>query len=266
MKVDLMAMSDEVGYCVVDKSGTVIDWQDFAPFLRKIVIGYDIVSSTEQFRCKDGKVQCCSKSSHIEQQLKDESEKLPEMVLHDRLATMAYARDLKFKTKEQYVYLPNHAGDAERRIREIINAAKRKLVIIDPYCSSMTAEMYFRALNHGVRLYVYCTRKGFDVNESGISSEGDGIHFKAFIDQHVKTGGEIEVWICDKSALHDRFIIIDDDEVWMLGSSMTTIGNSLSVIVRLDCGHVVMEELYAFVASCGKKSLTEYLYGGTEKK
>jgi hypothetical protein len=265
MKIDLMALSDEVGYYVVDKSGTVIDRQDFAPFLRKIVVGYDVVSSTEEFRCKDGKVQCCSKSSHLEQQLKDESEKLPEMVLHDRLATMAYARDLKYKTKELYVYKPNHGADAERRIREIINKANRNLVIIDPYCSSATAEMYFRAINHGVKLSVYCTHKGFDSNKTAVSMKDDGMRLNTFINQHVNTKAQVYVWICNESSLHDRFIIVDDEEVWMLGSSMITIGNSLSVIVRLENGPAVIKELYSFIASCDKISLKEYLERGVDR-
>ena len=46
--------------------------------------------------------------------------------------------------------------------------------------------------------------------------------------------GPISVYIADQDLLHDRFVIVDNKDVWLLGSSLNSIGRALSVIVRLD--------------------------------
>ncbi len=251
MHLDLMGRGDEVAYCVVDADGQVVDQQDFAPFLRRIVVGMDIVNSVSTFTCSDGKMQTCDKTSHSEQIIcGDEMGDLPELTLHNRMAKMAHARDLKYRAKEQYVFGRNHRGEAERKIREIVNSAKHKLVVIDPYCSSETAEMYFPAINSDVQVFVYCTRKGFDdkAQEGCLKIECD--RFRAFLEMHGKSDGRAIVSICDKSSLHDRFILVDDSESWMLGSSLVSLGKGLSVILKMENGASVAHELEECVSEC----------------
>lgn len=257
VKMDLMGTSDEVSYSVVDESGELLDWQDFAPFIREINIDYGIVSRTSGVLCKDGVVQYCNKTCHQDQVLKDETIQLPEIVLHNKIATLGYARDLRNRAKGQFIYGDNRGGEAERKIREIVNKARRRLLIIDPYCSSRTAEMYFPYINPGVQLIVYCTRKGLDDRGERGTLADECARFQSVIDDHVKSGGTAKVYVCDKSALHDRFILVDDADAWLLGSSLETLGDSLSVIVRLENGAYVVHALEDALAKCRQRTLED---------
>ncbi len=51
-----------------------------------------------------------------------------------------------------------------------------------------------------------------------------------------------EVRVISKHSLHDRFLVVDD-EVWMLGSSLNSLGDKASMIVRLPNSSEVITRL-----------------------
>ena len=73
------------------------------------------------------------------------------------------------------------------------------------------------------------------------------------------TDRRIEVIVAGSGQLHDRFMIVDDSDVWMLGSSMKSLGDSLSVIVKLQDGIKTAKLLKDTIDGFNAPSLDEWI-------
>lgn len=76
----------------------------------------------------------------------------------------------------------------------------------------------------------------------------------------VDQGRKIEVEVVGHSYIHDRFIIVDEQETWLLGSSVATLGESLSAIIKLEDSGAVASKLLSYLRDIpGKLSLKNWL-------
>lgn len=107
--------------------------------------------------------------------------------------------------------------DAFEFVSKIIKSAKESIVLVDPYSDS-SALMYLNHKNSGVSATIY----------KGIHSKLTEEEIAVFESQN----GKINVRT--KNPLHDRFIIIDQKECYMLGSSLNTIGKSFLGITKFE--------------------------------
>ena len=106
--------------------------------------------------------------------------------------------------------------DAFDYITNIINSAKESLVLVDPYCDSKALVF----LNHKPKEVMLTIYKG--------------IHSKLKDDEielYRAQNGEVNVFV--KNPLHDRFLIIDHEQTYLLGSSLNSAGKSLLAITKI---------------------------------
>ena len=102
-------------------------------------------------------------------------------------------------------------------------------MIIDPYFSNVEAVRFLNAVsNPGIEIKILtgpdALRDSTDQFLEQINMfKRDNIIFKLEVD--VMSGG---------MPFHDRFIIIDDKEVWLSGNSLHTIGDRASILIRLN--------------------------------
>ena len=76
----------------------------------------------------------------------------------------------------------------------------------------------------------------------------------------IAQGKKIEVEVVGHDHIHDRFIIVDGQESWLLGSSVATLGGSLSAIIKLENGNEVSSKLLSYLKAIpGKLPLEEWL-------
>ena len=106
--------------------------------------------------------------------------------------------------------------DAFEFITTIIREAKSSIVLVDPYCDSK-ALIFLNHKNKDVKLTIF----------KGIHSKLKDEEIKLFETQN----GEVNV--INKEPLHDRFIIIDQTDCFLLGSSLNHAGKSLLTIIKL---------------------------------
>ena len=114
--------------------------------------------------------------------------------------------------------------DAFEYIVDIIRKAKKSIILIDPYCDNK-ALSYLKYKNSEVTVSV-C---------NGPSSKLELEEIERFKSQY----GEIQVKTMQD--LHDRFLVIDEEECYDLGTSLNYAGKKLFVINKIDKRSVVKE-------------------------
>ena len=114
--------------------------------------------------------------------------------------------------------------DAFEYIVDIILKAKKTIKLIDPYCDSK-ALTFLKHRNEGVEILI-CKGPNSKLRKEEVSR---------FRSQY----GTIEVKTLNN--LHDRFLIIDGEECYSLGTSLNYAGRKLFVINKIDSIDVVNE-------------------------
>ncbi|WP_162497503.1 hypothetical protein [Roseovarius dicentrarchi] len=123
------------------------------------------------------------------------------------------------------VYGPQRQYDFLRDLKEIILGAQKEVFVIDPYFDGQAFETYLGPLGNSCSIRVLCSRYSSEVAS----------HVAAFGAQY---------GLCPElrksSNLHDRLVIIDGSDCWIVGGSIKDAGcafrGSWAVISR-DLGH-----------------------------
>lgn len=241
---------DKVGYTVVDEKGRVLDREEPTSFIRKMVINYLCKDEGEMVVCRDGLSQEVAPGVRETSEL-GTSDNIPELKLRNKTADIRFSQKSREEGRDQQVFYQD-GGNAERFLRTLIMNAYTSIDIIDPYFSESSIEMFLPYTNHDVNVKVVCTSGGF-------KEEGSAASFKAAIDKYNTQDRRIQVIVAGHGQLHDRFLIIDGVDVWMLGSSMKSLGDSLSVIVKLKNSVDVIDKLRKTISSFNAPSLDDWL-------
>ena len=240
---------DALGY-VVDETGQVLDRQDYTSFLRQINVSLLCQGQPRPVKSRDGSIQVISPSVRESIQIGDD-ENVPELKLHDKICDIRRSRDNERQGRDQHFYYRD-GGAAEAFLRKIVLSSYESLTIIDPYFSASGLKMFLSTLNHGVSVCIVTTA-------DGIKADCGVAEFQKAVKSQDCTGGRIEVIVAGSGQLHDRFMIVDDSDVWMLGSSMKSLGDSLSVIVKLQGGAKVAEHWKYTIAGCNAPTLDVWI-------
>jgi hypothetical protein len=138
------------------------------------------------------------------------------------------------KEKKDFIFFKAVQDEEERKeqkeeaqsiIVELINKAKYKCYICDPYFdSSDLIDFGFRITNISTELKILSS------TEIGKEKAKDLLTVTSKYNE--KPFQKIEVRILYSNVLHDRFIISDDD-VWFIGSSLNHIGSKATCIVKV---------------------------------
>ena len=241
---------DALGYVVVDETGQVLYRQDYTSFLRQINVSLFCHDPPRPVKSRDGSVQMISPAVRESIQIGDD-ENVPELKLHGKICNICRSRDNEKQGRDQYFYYRD-GGAAEAFLRKIVMSAYESLTIIDPYFSASSLKMFLSILNHGVAVCIVTTA-------DGIKTDCDVVAFQKVVKALDCTDKQIEVIVAGSGQLHDRFMIVDHSEVWMLGSSMKSLGDSLSVIVKLQCGVKVAEHLKDTIAGFNAPTLDDWI-------
>ena len=107
-------------------------------------------------------------------------------------------------------------------VTKYIVAAKKAIVLIDNYVNMTTLEMLAKK-EKGVQLKIITSKKGNNLAKSDI---------QRFQEQY----GNLE--IVENEAFHDRFIIIDDKELYVSGASLKDLGKKCFAFNKLDSNEI----------------------------
>ncbi|MEH6645501.1 hypothetical protein [Sulfitobacter sp.] len=117
------------------------------------------------------------------------------------------------------VYAPQRQYDFLRDLKEIIIGAQEEVFIIDPYFDGQTFETYLGPLGSSCSIRVLCSKH---------SNEVAG-HIKAF-------GAQYGIYpeLRKNGNLHDRLVIIDSSDCWIVGGSIKDAGKKPTYLVPLQ--------------------------------
>lgn len=133
-----------------------------------------------------------------------------------------FTRLEKLEPKREVLLLDDEWFDAYEAIIKLIERAKESIVLVDPYIDDKTL-VYLSHRNEGVRITLYKSNKS-KLKDSEV---------EAFSKQY----GEVVVKEFNKS--HNRFLILDSNEVYDLGTSLNSIGNKIFSINKLEITELV---------------------------
>ncbi|MBR5623638.1 virulence RhuM family protein [bacterium] len=118
----------------------------------------------------------------------------------------------------QGVFYDGQVFDAEVFITKHILSAKRSILLIDNYVDLTTLEMMAKK-GKGVSLKIVTSKRGNELAASDV---------KKFNEQYG------DLIIRESSKFHDRFLIIDDKELFLVGASTKDLGKKCFAFTKLD--------------------------------
>ena len=152
---------------------------------------------------------------------------------HDeRIATLEDKVDFFVQTKEpplQGVFYDGQLWDARALVLKLVAGAKRSLILIDNWATPEVLDLFAKK-REGVKVTIF-TSEHYDkkhVPHRKIS-EAD---VKTFNAQYPK------LTVCYNEYFHDRFLIIDDKELYVIGASLKDLGRKCFAFTKLDPGEI----------------------------
>jgi len=159
------------------------------------------------------------------------------------------------KLYDQTWFAKGQRNAALEHIREKIKQARSTIFIADPYfCANQIAQYLFAIERDEVAIEILTSSSAFKKisgAEAGTEAEIGEIpsdthqklvnYLNYFQDKH-ENSIEIKVANTENSLFHDRFLAVDG-RVWMLGSSLNSIGIRPTLIMRIPHGEKIISHL-----------------------
>ena len=128
----------------------------------------------------------------------------------------------------QGVFYNGQLWDARALVLKLVSSAKRSLILIDNWATAATLDLF--------------TKKRKGVKVTIITSE----HFKKNVPYHQISDADIEVFNAQYPKLtvqynetfHDRFLIIDDKELYLIGASLKDLGAKCFGFTKMDSAEI----------------------------
>ena len=114
-----------------------------------------------------------------------------------------------------------HKFDADIAYKNIYITAKESITIVDDYIGPKTLEL-LKGISNKIKITVYSDNKA--------SNKIDDVVLNDYINQ---TGQSITIKPTE-NRFHDRYIIVDNKDYYLCGSSSKDSGNKITTIVKLD--------------------------------
>jgi hypothetical protein len=132
---------------------------------------------------------------------------------------------------DEYYFSPGQRYDALRTVLGIMRRATVKVLLIDPYMDDAALDLA-RTLDAGVRVELLTTN--------------NWPMFARLYQALVGQRGEVEAR--RGTGFHDRFVVVDERDVWTVGSSFNSLGEKATSIHRLRDPSEIEKQLRDVVA------------------
>ena len=143
----------------------------------------------------------------------------------DRIAALEHKVDFFVQTQTpplQGVFYEGQLWDACSLVEKLIGRAKKTILLIDSWVGPGTLDMLAKKRN-GVAVEVVASPRGNKLAASDITK------FNA------QYGG---LSVKTSMAFHDRFLIIDDKELYLIGASLKDLGRKCFGFTKMDTGEI----------------------------
>lgn len=139
----------------------------------------------------------------------------------------------------QGVFYDGQLWDARALVLKLVSGAKKSLILIDNWATVETLDLFTKK-RKGVKLTIF-TSEHYDkkhMPHHKISDED----VKIFNIQYPK------LTVNYNETFHDRFLIVDDKELYLIGASLKDLGKKCFAFTKLDTGEIERIKKSAFGA------------------
>ena len=150
----------------------------------------------------------------------------------ERIATLEEKVDFFVQTQtppQQGVFYDGQLWDARALVLKLIGSAKKSLILIDNWATTETLDLFTKK-RKGVKLTIF-TSEHYDkkhVPHRKIS-DADIATFNAQYPHLAVRYNE---------SFHDRFLIVDDKELYLIGASLKDLGRKCFGFTKMDAGEI----------------------------
>ena len=138
----------------------------------------------------------------------------------------------------QGIFYDGQLWDARSLVLKLVSSAKRSLVLIDNWATAATLDLFAKK-RKVVSLTIITSEHVKNGKADHKISEADAATFNA---QYPK----LSIRYSEK--FHDRFLIIDDKELYLIGASLKDLGRKCFAFTKLDPGDISRIKKAAFAA------------------
>ena len=147
--------------------------------------------------------------------------------------------DFFVQTKEpplQGVFYDGQLWDARALVLSLVSRAKRAMILIDNWATPETLDLFAKK-RKGVKVTIFTSE-----------------HFKKKAPHHSISDADIATFNAQYPKLavrytekfHDRFLIVDDRELYLIGASLKDLGRKCFAFTKLDAGEIPRIKKAAF--------------------
>ena len=122
----------------------------------------------------------------------------------------------------QGVFFDGQLWDACSLVEKLVARAKKRIVLIDNWVGPETLDVLAKK-RKGVAVCVVTSARGNKLAESDVAK---------FNEQYPSLAVETS------AAFHDRFLILDEDEIYLIGASLKDLGKKCFAFARLDAANI----------------------------
>ncbi|MBR0294346.1 MAG: cell filamentation protein Fic [Bacilli bacterium] len=119
--------------------------------------------------------------------------------------------------QNEKIFFDGKYFDARSFLKQLFPQAKNKITLIDPYSDTKTLD-YLKVRDNGVEISLFTSSKAKLTQDD--------------IDSFNLQYGGLQATILD--SFHDRFLIIDDIELYHLGTSLNYLANKTFAITKME--------------------------------
>ncbi len=167
------------------------------------------------------------------------------LLAHDRdIAELKDKVDFFVQTQTpplQGVFYDGQLWDARALVLKLIAGAKRSLILIDNWATPEVLDLFAKK-RKGVKVTIF-TSEHFDRKHTPHHKISDA-DLKTFNAQYPKLA------VRYNESFHDRFLIVDDRELYLVGASLKDLGRKCFAFTKLDVGEIrrIKKEAFAMGA------------------
>ena len=141
----------------------------------------------------------------------------------------------------QGVFYDGQLWDARALVLQLVASAKRSLILIDNWAAPETLDLLAKK-GKGVKVTVF-TSEHYDKKHAPHHKISPS-DITTFNTQYPKLA------VRYSEAFHDRFLIIDDKELYLIGASLKDLGRKCFAFMKLDPGEIPRIKKTAFGKDC----------------
>ena len=150
----------------------------------------------------------------------------------ERIATLEEKVDFFVQTQtppQQGVFYDGQLWDARALVLKLIGNAKKSLILIDNWATTETLDLFSKK-RKGVKLIIF-TSEHYDKKHVPHRKISDA-DIATFNAQYPRLA------VRYNETFHDRFLIVDDKELYLIGASLKDLGRKCFGFTKMDAGEI----------------------------